>query len=81
MTIATPPRNLAVNLPPALRTAQAAAHSPDVQEILPCLSAYGLGIFMPHRHDEVIGEFQPLPDKVVQAESGLEVSFQQSATP
>ena len=31
---------------------------------------------MPHRHDEQMGEFQPLADEVMQVESGLEVSFQ-----
>jgi len=40
------------------------------------LSEYKLGIFMPHRHDEQTGEFQPLPDEVVQVESDLGVSFQ-----
>ena len=40
------------------------------------LSEYKLGIFMPHMHDEHTGEFQLLPDEVMQVESGLEVSFQ-----
>jgi len=40
------------------------------------LSAHQLGIFMPHKHDEVTGEFLPLPDEVLQVESGLAVSFQ-----
>jgi len=30
-------------------------------------------------HDEETGEFQPLPDSVMQVESGLEVSFQPTA--
>ena len=34
---------------------------------------------MPHMHDEQTGEFQPLPDNVMQVESGLEVSFQPTA--
>ena len=63
-------------LPAALRTGQAAIHLPEVQAMLRRLSTYNLGIFMPHRHDERTGEFQPLPDDVVQVESGLEVSFQ-----
>ena len=62
-------------LPQALRTAQAAIHLPEVQEMLRRLSEYRLGIFMPHMHDEQTGEFQPLPDAVMQVESGLEVSF------
>ena len=66
-------------LPAALRTGQAAIHLPEVQAMLRRLSAYELGIFMPHRHDERTGEFQPLPNDVVQVESGLEVSFQQLA--
>lgn len=40
------------------------------------LSEYKLGIFMPHMHDEETGEFQSLPDDVIQVEAGLEVSFQ-----
>ena len=63
-------------LPPALRTAQDAIHLPEVQEMLRRLSEYRLGIFMPHMHNEHTGEFQPLPDAVMQVESGLEVSFQ-----
>ena len=63
-------------LPQALATAQQAIHLPEVQEMLRRLSEFKLGIFMPHRHDEQTGEFQVLPDEVVQVESGLEVSFQ-----
>ena len=66
-------------LPQALRTAQAAIHLPEVQDMLRRLSGYKLGIFMPHMHDEQTGEFQPLPDDVMQVESGLEVSFQPAA--
>ena len=58
-----------------LATAQAAMHLPEVQEMLRKLSAYNLGVFMPHQHDEVTGEFQILPSSVVQVESDLEVSF------
>ena len=63
-------------LPQALRTAQAAIQLPEVQEMLRRLSEYKLGIFMPHMHDEQTGEFKLLPDKVMQVESALEVSFQ-----
>ena len=76
MTIANVSQGGAVALPQALRTAQEAIHLPEVQEMLCRLSAYKLGIFMPHMHDEETGEFQPLPDHVTQVESGLEVSFQ-----
>lgn len=63
-------------LPQALRTAQEAIHLPEVQEMLRRLAEYRLGIFMPHMHDEHTGEFQGLPNEVMQVESGLEVSFQ-----
>jgi hypothetical protein len=65
----------APGLPRSLRTAQDAIHLPEVQEMLRRLSEYKLGIFMPHMHDEHTGEFQPLPNAVMQVESGLEVSF------
>ncbi|MEO8680873.1 MAG: hypothetical protein ABI665_17610 [Vicinamibacterales bacterium] len=65
----------ASGLPPALRTAQEAIRLPEVQAMLQRLAEYQLGIFMPHRHDEQTGEFQPLPDDVMQVESGLAVSF------
>ena len=64
------------SLPQALMTAQAAIHLPEVQEMLRRLAEYKLGIFMPRMHDEHSGEFQLLPDNVIQVESGLEVSFQ-----
>lgn len=76
MTIANVSQGSAGGLPQALRTAQEAIHLPEVQEMLRRLSEYKLGIFMPHRHDEQTGEFQLLPDEVIQVESGLEVSFQ-----
>ncbi|MDZ4696692.1 MAG: hypothetical protein SH820_17690 [Xanthomonadales bacterium] len=76
MTIANVSQGNTRGLPPALRTAQEAIHLPEVREMLRRLSEYRLGIFMPHMHDEQTGEFQPLPDEVMQVESGLEVSFQ-----
>ena len=76
MTTANVSPGNAFDLPQALTTAQEAIHLPEVQEMLRRLSEYKLGIFMPHMHDEKTGEFQPLPDEVVQVESGLEVSFQ-----
>lgn len=63
-------------LPPTLRTAQAAMLLPEVQDMLRRLSAFDLGIFMPHQHDQATGEFVPLPADVMQVESGLAVSFQ-----
>lgn len=76
MTTANVSRPSAFGLPQALRTAQEAIHLPEVQEMLRRLSEYKLGIFMPHKHDEQTGEFQPLPEDVMQVEAGLEVSFQ-----
>ena len=75
MTIANVSQGNASGLPQALRAAQEAIHLPEVQQMLRRLSEYKLGIFMPHMHDENTGEFQPLPDEVMQVESGLEVSF------
>ena len=76
MTTATAPPGNALNFPPALRTAQEAIHLPEVQQMLHRLSEHGLGIFMPHVHDELTGELQPLPQHITQVESGLKVSFQ-----
>lgn len=76
MTIANVSQGSADGLPQALITAQEAIRLPEVQAMLRRLSEYHLGIFMPHMHDEQTGEFQPLPDEVMQVESGLAVSFQ-----
>jgi hypothetical protein len=79
MTAATVSRNTAQGLPPGLRSAQAAVQLPEVQDMLRRLSSHGLGIFMPHMHDERTGDFLSLPDDVTQVEAGLEVSFQPAA--
>ena len=78
MTIANVSRGNTPGLPPALSTAQDAIHFPEVQQMLRRLSEYRLGICMPHMHDETSGEFQALPDQLIQVESGLEVSFHPS---
>ena len=75
MTTANVLQASACGLPQSLKTAQEAIHFPEVQEMLRKLSEYNLGIFMPHMHDEITGEFQPLLDEVMQVESGLKVSF------
>ena len=75
MTTANVSQESGLDLPNGLRIAQEAIHLPEVQEMLRRLSEYQLGIFMPHMHDEQTGEFQPLPDEVMQVESGLAVSF------
>ena len=76
MIVASVSRTSALGLPPTLRAAQAAIHLPEVQDMLRRLSAFQLGIFMPHQHDEATGEFLPLPTDVMQVESALAVSFQ-----
>ena len=78
MTIATVSQGNICSLPTELRTAQDAIHFPEVQHMLRRLSKYRLGIFMPHMHDETTGQFQSLPDQIMQVESGLEVSFHAS---
>ena len=75
MMTATVSREFGHGLPSDLKIAQAAIQLPDVQEMLRRLSQYKLGIFMPHMHAEQTGEFEVLPDGLVQVESGLEVSF------
>ncbi len=65
-----------LGMPPALRRAQAAIHLPEVQAMLQRLSIFDLGVFMPHQHDERTGDFQPLPDDVMQVEAGCQVLFQ-----
>jgi hypothetical protein len=52
MTVASVSRASAYGLPPALKTAQAAMQLPEVQDMLRRLSAFRLGIFMPHQHDD-----------------------------
>ena len=76
MTGASVSRASVYGLPPALKTAQAAMQLPEVQDMLRRLSAFRLGIFMPHQHDHSTGEFQPLPDELMQVESGRAVSFE-----
>ena len=78
MTIASVSQGNTRGLPTELRTAQDAIHFPEVQQMLRRLSEYRLGIFMPHMHDEATGQFQSLPDQLMQVESGLEVSFHAS---
>jgi len=80
MTTASVSQGANLGLPQALSKAQDASHLPEVQEMLRKLAEYRLGIFMPHMHDEQTGEFQPLPDQIMQVESGLEVSFQSAET-
>jgi hypothetical protein len=57
----------AMTIDSELATAQQAIELPEVQEMARRLSAYGLGVFMPHMHDSV-GEMLPLPEGIVQVE-------------
>jgi hypothetical protein len=59
MTVASLSRTSALALPTTLRTGQAAMQLPEVQDMLRRLSAFQLGIFMPHQHDEATGEVLP----------------------
>ncbi len=64
------------DLPEELAIAQRAINLPEVQEIMRKLSAYNLGIYMPHMHDVKTGAFQVLPAGMTQVEDDLRVSFQ-----
>ena len=75
MTTANLSQASMLGMPPALRRAQAAILLPEVQAMLQRLADFDLGIFMPHRHDERTGDFQPLPHNVLQVEAGCKVSF------
>ena len=75
MTTTNLSRTSNLEMPPALKRAQAAIHLPEVQVMLQRLADFDLGIFMQHRHDERTGDFQCLPDNVLQVESGCKVSF------
>ena len=75
MIVATVSRESTSHLPQSLKTAQAAIHLPEVQQMLRRLSEHKLGIFMPHMHGQQTGEFESLPDDIIQVETGLEVSF------
>lgn len=76
MTIATKSIGDISGLPEQLAIAQRAINLPEVQDIMRKLSAYNLGIYMPHMHDEKTGVFQPLPAGMTQVEDNLRVSFQ-----
>ncbi len=75
MIVATVSRESTSHLPQSLKTAQAAIHLPEVQQMLRRLSRHKLGIFMPHMHGRQTGEFESLPADIIQVESGLGVSF------
>ncbi len=76
MTVTTDPQSSLASMPDALRTVQAAIQLTEVQAMLHRLTDHNPGICMPHMHDEQTGDFQRLPDAMMQEESGLEMSFQ-----
>ena len=76
MSAALATKEPSFEIPNLLKDAQAAMQRADVQEMLRQLSAYKLGVFMPHMHAADTGEFQTLPATLTQLESGLCVSFQ-----
>ena len=47
----------------------------DVKAMMKALAEFGLGICVPHCHDEKSGAFMHLPEGIVQSESGLKVDF------
>lgn len=75
MSVATVTRDELKGLPDPLVLAQQSIHLPEVQEMLKRLSAYNLGICMPHMHNDDTGGFEALPDDVVQVEDAMEVTF------
>ncbi|MDJ1182902.1 hypothetical protein [Roseofilum casamattae] len=57
-------------------TATKAVQDPKVQAMIEELSSYGLGVCMPHMHDEnAEEEFSQLPKGMVSYEENLKVSF------
>jgi hypothetical protein len=79
MTEMTLGNNLEELLPDSLQNSQEAIDLPEVEEMVKALSAYGLGVFMPHMHDDETGGFQVLPAGVTSVEEDLQVSFRPSA--
>lgn len=63
-------------LPEELAIAQRAINLPEVQEMMRKLSAFNLGVYMPHMHDVKNGAFQVLPAGMTQIEDNLKISFQ-----
>src|SRR5438067_11751046 len=71
LTSATAARD---QLHPEIRRAMDALHHPEVQVMLERLARFGLGIAVPHMHNEA-GKFLPLPADTVSFEEGVRVSF------
>ncbi|MEQ1779372.1 MAG: hypothetical protein ABL863_12595 [Nitrosomonas sp.] len=58
---------------PELQDAVRAVNLPEVQDILKKLGKYGLGVALPHMHNEE--GMVPLPEEMVSSEDNLKVSF------
>ena len=58
---------------PEMEAASHAIEKPEVQALIKQLSAYGLGVSIPHMHTDA--GFAPLPPDMVQLESNLHVDF------
>ena len=78
MTETTLGNDLEELFPDALKKSQEAIDFPEVREMVKALSAYGLGVFMPHMHDDETGGFKVLPAGVTSVEEDLQVSFHPS---
>ena len=55
--------------------AATAVQTPEVQRMIQQLSRHGLGVCVPHMHDEVTNQMIALPPNMVQTEANLRVSF------
>jgi len=59
----------------AIKLAQEAIKTSEIQQIARILSKHNLGICVPHMHEEETGEIIPLPNGVISCERNLKVSF------
>lgn len=62
-----------------IKAAQEAVNDEEVQQAARTLAKYGLGICIPHMHDEKTGELLPLPTGMISCEQDLKVSFKDIA--
>lgn len=59
----------------SIKSAQRALKTEEVRQAAQVLAKYGLGILIPHMHDEKTGEILPLPTNMISCERDLVVSF------
>ncbi len=67
-------------VPTQIQRAKNSIELPEVQKILGILDKYGLGIILPHMHDED-GFMIPLPKGVIGFEDSLQVAFRSADDP